>query len=244
MDIDAIKRASHVYFTLLKDKVISDNDELYEQYFEPNIRHLVAVLADESGTQIIETPKRVHIVTQATGSLFATNFTQLKEKHKSIENKKYFHLISIIIMSFLSIVDRNRATRIGSEREGVSFYSLERGVHDLMQKWGALLKENPKYGLEERIDMKDAYETWMNMEVTDHQQFDYKKGNKRSRIGLIKNAMTLLENEGLAVVLDRYDIPKAMPKPELFERIEFLYHDYERYEEMKRFMEIEVDQDA
>ncbi|WP_050614595.1 DUF6063 family protein [Bacillus testis] len=244
MEMEAVKRASSIYFALLKNKVIEDTDEMYEHYFEPTTRQLVGVMADESGTQIIETTKRLHLVTSSTGSLFATNFTHLKDKHKNIENKKYFHLVSIIIMAFLSIVDRNRATRIGTEREGISFYALERGVHDLMQKWGVLLKDHPDYGLEKRVDMKEAYDTWMNMEVADYQQFDYKKGNRRSRLGLIKNAMSLLEGEGLVIILDRHDLPKAMPKSELFERIEYLYHDDARYEEMKLLMQTEVQQDA
>ena len=48
--------------------------------------------------------------------------------------------------------------------------------------------------------------------------------------------MRLLETEGLVVILDRDDIPKAIPKPELFERIEYLYHDYDRYEMFKKLM--------
>ncbi len=39
-----------------------------------------------------------------------------------------------------------------------------------------------------------------------------KKANKRTRIGLIASSMRLLETEGLIVILDRDDIPKAIPK--------------------------------
>ena len=72
--------------------MIDENSEHFQTYFEPEVRQTVLLLADESGTYIIETPKRIHLVVQPTGSVFATNFTHMKEKHKQIETKKHFHL--------------------------------------------------------------------------------------------------------------------------------------------------------
>ncbi|MFL6516965.1 MAG: hypothetical protein ACJ8GL_02680, partial [Bacillus sp. (in: firmicutes)] len=71
-----------------------------------------------------------------------------------------------------------------------------------------------------------------------------KKGNRRTRIGLIAGAMRLLETEGLIAILDRDDIAKVIPKQELFERIEYLYHDYDRYEFFKQLMTTEEDEHA
>lgn len=56
--------------------------------------------------------------------------------------------------------------------------------------------------------------------------------------------MRLLETEGLIVILDRDDIPKVIPKQELFERIEYLYHDYDRYEVLKKLMTSEENEHA
>jgi hypothetical protein len=83
--------------------------------------------------------------------------------------------------------------------------------------------------------MKDVVTTWKYMEV-DTDDYGAKKANRRTRIGLIASAMRLLETEELIVILDRDDIPKAIPKQELFERIEYLYHDYDRYEMFKELM--------
>lgn len=235
MNAETIKQASAVYFSLLKDKVIDENSEHFQVYFEPEVRQTVLLLADESGTYIIESPKRIQMVVQPTGSVFATNFTHMKEKHRQIETKKHFHLISVIIMSFLAAIDRNQAAKIRTQREGISFYALERQVNDLMNNWERMLKANPNAGEEERIDMKEMAITWKYMEV-DNDDFGLKKGNRRTRIGLITSAMRLLETEGLIVVLDRDDIPKAIPKSELFERIEYLYHDYDRYEMFKKLV--------
>lgn len=243
MNTEIIKKASHIYFTLLKDKVIDETSEHYQTYYEPDVRQTVLLLADESGTYIIESPKRIHLVVQPAGSVFATNFTHMKEKHKQIENKKYFNLMSIILMAFLSMIDKNQAARIRTKREGITYYALERHVNELITNWNRLLKENPSFGEEQAIDMQEIVTTWNHMFV-ELDDYGPKKGNKRTRIGLITSAMRMLETEGLIVVLDKDDIPKAVPKTELFERIEFLYHDYDRYEQMKELMRTEEKEHA
>jgi len=243
MSAETIKKASAVYFTLLKEKVIDENSEHFQTYFVPEVRQTVLLLADESGTYIIESAKRIQLVVQPTGSVFATNFTHMKEKHKQIETKKHFHLISVVIMSFLASIDRNQAAKIRSQREGISFYALERQVNELIMNWDNMLKNNPSFGEAEKIDMKEVVTTWKYMEV-DTDDFGVKKANRRTRIGLITTAMRLLETEGLIVVLDRDEIPKAIPKQELFERIEYLYHDYDRYEMFKKLVTTEEEEHA
>jgi hypothetical protein len=243
MNAETIKKASVIYFSLLKDKAIDENSEHFQTYFDPEVRQTVLLLADESGTYIIESPKRIQLVVQPTGSVFATNFTHMKEKHKQIETKKHFHLISIVIMAFLATIDLNQAAKIRTKREGISYYALERQVNDLIMNWDNILKAKPTFGEEERIDMKEVVTTWKYMEV-DTEDYGVKKANKRTRIGLIASSMRLLETEGLIVILDRDDIPKAIPKNELFERIEYLYHDYDRYELFKKLMTTEENEHA
>jgi hypothetical protein len=243
MNAEIIKKASAVYFSLLKDKVIDEYSEHFQTYFDPEVRQTVLLLADESGTYIIESPKRIQLVVQPTGSVFATNFTHMKEKHKQVETKRHFHLISVVIMSFLASIDRNQAAKIRTQREGISYYTLERQVNDLIMNWDSILKTKPNFGEEERIDMKEVVTTWKYMEV-ETEDFGGKKANRRTRIGLIASAMRLLETEGLVVILDRDDIPKAIPKQELFERIEYLYHDYDRYELLKQLMTSKEDEHA
>ncbi|KKK37500.1 hypothetical protein WQ57_13750 [Mesobacillus campisalis] len=235
MNAERIKKASAVYFTLLKEKVIDENSEHFQIYFDPEVRQTVLLLADESGTYIIESPKRIQLVVQPTGSVFATNFTHMKDKHKQIETKKHFHLISVIIMSFLAGIDRNQAAKIRTKREGISFYTLERQVNDLIMNWDSILKNQPGFGEEQKIDAKEVVTAWKYMEV-DTEDYGLKKGNRRTRIGLIASAMKLLETEGLIYVLDQADIPKAIPRQELFERIDYLYHDYDRYELFKKLV--------
>ena len=241
MSAETIKKASAVYFTLLKEKVIDENSEHFQTYFDPEVRQTVLLLADESGTYIIEAPKRIQLVVQPTGSVFATNFTHMKDKHKQVDTKKHFHLMSVVMMAFLASIDQNQAAKIRTKREGISFYALERQVNDVIMNWDSQLKAKPSFGEEEKIDMKDVITTWKYMEV-DTEDYGTKKANRRTRIGLIASAMRLLETEGLIIVLDRDDIPKAIPKQELFERIEYLYHDYDRYEMFKELMKTEEEE--
>ncbi len=215
MNAETIKKASAVYFTLLKDKVIDENSEHFQTYFDPDVRQTVLLLADESGTYIIESPKRIQLVVQPTGSVFATNFTHMKEKHRQIETKKHFHLISVVIMSFLATIDRNQAAKIRTKREGISYYALERQVNDLMSNWDSILKTKPAFGEEERIDMKEVVTTWKYMEV-DTEEYGVKKGNRRTRIGLIAGAMRLLETEGLIVILDQGRYSQGYSKTRAF----------------------------
>lgn len=243
MNTEVMKKASAVYFTLLKEKVIDETNEHFQTYFEPEVRQTVLLLADESGTYIIEAPKRIHLVVQPTGSVFATNFTHMKDKHRQIDSKKHFNLMSVILMAFIAMIDRNQAAKVRAKREGISFYSLERQVNELMVNWEALLKENASFGQAEQIDAKEIVTSWKYMEV-DSEDYISKKGNRRTRIGLIANAMRILENEGLIVILDRDDIPKAVPKIEIFERIEYLYHDYDRYILWKQLITEEEKDDA
>ncbi|MBM4763052.1 DUF6063 family protein [Bacillus sp. B15-48] len=242
MSAETIKKASAVYFTLLKEKVIDENSEHFQTYFEPEVRQTVLLLADESGTYIIESPKRIQLVVQPTGSVFATNFTHMKDKHKQVETKKHFHLMSVVMMSFLASIDRNQAARIRTKREGISYYALERQVNDVIMNWDSILKNQPTFGENEKIDMKEVVTTWKYMEV-DTDDYGARKANRRTRIGLIASSMRLLESEGLIVILDRDDIPKAIPKQELFERIDYLYHDYDRYEMFKNLISTEEDEE-
>jgi hypothetical protein len=237
MSFETFSKGSQVFFSLLKEKVLTEEHESFELYFEEGVREAVAVLTLKSRTQIIETPKKIHLVAKASGSVFATNFTHLKEKYREVDTKKLFHVLTIINMTFLAYVDRNDAHKIRSNREGMTVYALERSVSSLANTWSTLLREEEGLGRDYRVDMKQVVDIWSTMELEDRfEREGAKRGNKRTRIGLILTAIKLLEDEGLVMVLDKEDIPRIFPKDILFDRIDFLYHDFERYQELKKLM--------
>lgn len=239
MDYENWKKASAVYFHLLKKKVIEDSDEYYDIYFEPNVRDGVRMLADQSCTQIIEAHKRLHLVVKAGGSVFATNFTHLRSRHKDIENKKHFYAVSIILMTFIAEIDRNQAAKIKARREGVTFFAIERLVTSLMEEWETKIEQDNSFEKRSGLAMRDMVTLWKNLEL-ESERGVATRPNKKTRMGLIKTAFKLLEDEGLVYIADR-DLPsiKAFPSLELFDRLEYLYGDQDRYEEIKSLMMME-----
>ncbi|QGG57832.1 DUF6063 family protein [Paenibacillus sp. B01] len=233
MDIESMKKASAVYFHMLKKKMIEDSDELYNMYFEPTVRESVRMLADQSGTQVIEAHKRLHLIAKAGGSVFATNFTHLRSRHKDIENKKHFYAVSIVIMAFMAEIDRNQAAKIKTRREGVTFFMIERAVTSLMDQWEVKIAQDSMAEKRSGLAMRDMVTLWKNLEP-ESERGVFTRPNKKTRMGLIKTAFKLLEDEGLVYIADR-DQPgiKAFPSLELFDRLEYLYGDQDRYEEIK-----------
>ncbi|MBB3113410.1 hypothetical protein FHS18_005522 [Paenibacillus phyllosphaerae] len=235
MDYEAVKRASGIYFNLLQKRVVEKSDELYSLYFQAEVREAVKLLASESGTQVIETSARIHLVTRASGSVFATHFTHLKSRHKEVENKKYFYCISIILMVYLAEIDRNQAAKIRSFREGHTFFAIERLVSVLVDRWTDILKADGA-AVERRsgIAIREMVELWRN---ADPDPSASSRPNRRTRLGLIRSGFKLLEEEGLVHILDRDELPKVFPRQELVDRLEYLYGDSDRYAEVKALME-------
>jgi Family of unknown function (DUF6063) len=235
MNYESMKIATQLYFTLLHEKIIKHEHKLFLSYGDSEVKEGVRLLADQSDCMVIETGEHLHLVTKSD-SVFATNFTHLKKRYKDIENKKYFHVISIILMVFLSMVDRGLAARTDSKRHGLTPYSIEEKVRELLQNWETLLNDNPDLGREKGLDMYRIVELWKNMEVDGDSGQSGKRGNKKTRIGLIMTSLKLFEDEKLVTITDRETVPKAHPTRILFERIDTLYHDYDRYQDLKEWM--------
>ena len=45
MNAETIKRASAVYFSLLKEKVLDENSEHFQTYFDPEVRQAVLFIS-------------------------------------------------------------------------------------------------------------------------------------------------------------------------------------------------------
>ncbi|WP_143484605.1 DUF6063 family protein [Halalkalibacillus sediminis] len=233
--MENLKKASELYFRLLEQKVINDEEECFHYFFESEVRDHLLVLLDESNTRIVEAEKRLHLVTKPEGSTFATHFTHMKSKYSEMESKKRFNLITIIIMTYLAEVDRSSVVQVKSSREGLTYHYLHSKVQKLVDHWIRQLDDNPNFGVEEGLALKEIIEEWTNMEVT-HDRESHRP-NKRTRIGLIRSAMKLLENEGLVYIADKEQIVEIFARQELFERLEYLYHHQERYQLIKEMIE-------
>ena len=49
MNSETIKKASAIYFSLLKEKVIDESSEHFQSYFEPDVRQTVLLLKHQNG---------------------------------------------------------------------------------------------------------------------------------------------------------------------------------------------------
>ncbi|SDC66957.1 DUF6063 family protein [Shouchella lonarensis] len=236
MEIEIHRKGLNLFFELLRVKVVHDKDELFNDFQDERIKDYLNMIAAESGTRIIYSNNRVQIITKGKGSTFATNFTHLKTKF-SVENKDEFNLISIIIVTYLANVDNEGG--LHQNNLGLTYYGLERAVYKLMENWRKKAREGEDKAEEVSIDMKKMVDLWFNLEVKNETK---KKTNritkdKKSRIGLVAWAMSLLRDEGLIYITDQEGMPRAIPKYELFDRLEQVYHHQHRFQEVKELIE-------
>ncbi|CAH0345730.1 DUF6063 family protein [Bacillus sp. CECT 9360] len=240
---EELQKGSQIFFQLLSNRILGSDSEYYQIYYNvPEIKEVVTTLAKESNTQIIQAHNRLHLVSKKDESIFATNFTHLKSKYSEIENKKYFHLISTIIMVFLAEVDKEKATQLKWQQQGMTFYSIEHSVSKLLSHWDAKLKDNDTYGIQKGVNMREIIDLWNGYEIKiEGKKLSTKiRPNKKSKLGFITTAFNLLEDEKLVFVADKDDIPKVIPKTELYERLQYLYHNHDRYQEFKEIIEKDI----
>jgi hypothetical protein len=240
---EELQKGSQVFFQLLSNRILNSDSEFYQMYYNfPEVKEVVITLAKESNTQIIQAHNRLHLVSKRDESIFATNFTHLKSKYSEIENKKYFHLISVIIMVFLAEVDKEKATQLKWQQQGITYYSIEQSVTKLLNHWNSKLKEDDTYGIQKGVNMKEIIDLWMHSEIKIEKKNQSSKlrANKRSKLGFITSAFNLLEDEMLVFIADKDEVPKVIPKTELYERLQYLYHNHERYQELKEIIETDI----
>ncbi len=131
-----IQKASKVFFYLLKNKIVSINDTLGNEYIENlEVREIVKTMADEGGLIVFHVGGNIHLVSNSYDSMFATSYTHMKGKYKGLKKKKYFYLANIIICIFLSEIDKEKFVRLRAEEEGISYYKLEEIITKTIESW-------------------------------------------------------------------------------------------------------------
>ncbi|AUM63303.1 hypothetical protein C0R09_01345 [Brevibacillus laterosporus] len=238
-DTEDLVLASKIYFKLVQKNILTSNDPVFRAYREQDtVREMVKMIADGAETQLIDTGHNLHLVANSEDCVFATNFSQLKERNNSIENKRFFQLYTIILCVFLAEIDIDDSARLLYQNSGVFVYKIEDLVHSLFTKWKNKLLDDPEFGEKNGIAIKPVIHLWENLEVEQENQKGEGKqrGGKTSRVKNILTAMKILEQEQLVHVTEETGAPIVYPKRELFERMEGLYHNNARYQEIKRIL--------
>lgn len=233
-----IRKASELFFYLLKNRILPANDFLASQYYDNNeIREILNNMAEEGGLRIFGTRQNLHLVTQSEGSIFATTYTHMKERYNRLLRKKHFYLSNIIICIYLAEIDRENKYHFRIEDAGISYYKLEEIITNTLESWEKRNKEEENFSEEFAIAINEIYNLW-SIEMSHSKETEDGRGFKLSpdtRLGFINEALKPLEQEKLIINLPKEN--RIIPKEELYERLENLYHGGQRYDEIMELIQ-------
>ncbi len=235
---EEIKRAGELFFHLLDKKIVAATDILASQYYNDNaVREIVNNMAAEGGLQVFATRQNLHLVAKAQNSIFATTYSQMKEKYRKLERKKHFYLANIIICVFLAEIDRENSYTFRIEDQGISYYKLEELVTNTLEAWKKRNEVEDTFAEEFALALEDIYHLWQ-VEMSHSKAAKDEEGfslSLQTRLGFINEALKPLEQEKLIINLSREN--RIIPKEELYERLDTLYHDTDRYQEIMGLIE-------
>lgn len=244
---EEIRKGSQVFFALLKNKILPSTDSIAQEYYNSvEVREIVKDMATEGGLRVFDTRENLHMVTSSYGSMFANSYTQMKDKYKALERKRYFYLANTIICIYLAEVDMESYIRIRWEEQGVSYAKLEDIVTKTLESWMKRQTENQEFAEDWGIALEQIYDLWVN-------EFSLYKENqvsgkidvvntKGTRYSFIHEAIKPLADQGL--VYDNTRELKIIPRNELYERLDYLYHGQERYMQMKEMIRKTQEEEA
>lgn len=232
---EQIQKGAQVFFGLLKNKVLPADETLAQEYYNNvEVREIVRDMAQEAGLRVFETRENVHLISGPRGSCFANSYTQMKEKYSGLERKRYFYLANIVICVYLSEIDKDSYVRVRWEEEGVSYAKLEDIVTKTLEAWDKRQREEKSFSDEWGIALEQIYDLWIN-------EFSlYKENRITGQVDVVNTRGTRYSfiHEALRPLADQkliYDNTKELriiPRNELYERLDNIYHRQERYSEI------------
>ncbi|KUP23004.1 DUF6063 family protein [Paenibacillus sp. DMB5] len=230
--LEQLQQASRLFFDLLRRKVISLDDPAAAECLQDNGAYdALQYLAKEGGCRIMNSGHRLHLLVNPLGSGFATNFTQLRNKYSRIERKTHLHIINVIILVFLAEMDQDEQ-HFKPGQDSMSYIQLADQVSAVLKAWYEMDEEG-KFSKQWRLDIQAMYKVWASlyMQTKSQEDADTLSRGSGSRIGLIHEGMKLLEDEHLVFISESEK--RIFPREELYERMRYLYHDVDRYKELK-----------
>lgn len=228
-----IRKASELFFRLLDNKVLPASDILANEFYEDNnISEIVKNMAEEGGLRVFGTRENLHLVADGEGSIFATTYTQMKGKYNKLYRKKHFYLANIIICIYLAEVDREDNFSFRIEDAAISYYKLEEIITNTLDSWKKRSEKEDSFSKEFAISINEIHNLWM-VEMSHSKEGKDGVGfslSGQTRLGFINEALKPLEQEKL--IINLHNENRIIPKDELYERLEYLYHSGDRYNEI------------
>lgn len=228
-----IRKASELFFHLINKRILPANDILANQYYDDSsIREIINNMAEEGGLRVFGTRQNLHLVAKGENSIFATTYTHMRERYRKLERKKHFYLANIIICIFLAEIDRENTYTFRIEDAGISYYKFEEIITNTLDSWKKRNETDKNFTEEFAIAIDEIHHLWTtemshSKEGKDGSGFSL---SSQTRLGFIYEALRPLEQENLIVNLTKEN--RIIPKEELYERLENLYHDGDRYNEI------------
>lgn len=228
-----IRISSQLFFHLLNNRILANTDVLANLYYDNNqVKEIVDQMAEQGGLRLISTNQNLHLVSKGENSIFASNYTQMKGKYSGLARKKHFYLANIIISIYLAEVDRESGFSFRIEDSELSYYKLEEIANHTLEGWIKRNKEEEGFAKDFALAIEEVSHLWtkeMSHSREGPEGFPFSLA-PRTRLGFIHQALKPLEDEGLIIRLPREN--KIIPKEELYERLNRLYHGGDRYEEI------------
>ena len=233
-----IRLASELFFHLLNNRILPLNDVLASEYGDNNqVREIVNTMAREAGLHVFGTRENLHLVSEKENSIFATTYTQMKEKFNRLNRKKHFHLANIIISIYLAEIDRESNFNFRIEDAGISYYKLEEVITETLEAWKKR-NEEEDFSEDFALAIDEIHHLW-TVEMSHSRPRKDGTGfslSSQTRLGFINEALKPLEHENL--IINLHGESKIIPKNELYERLDYLYHGGDRYEEIMELIKI------
>lgn len=243
---EQLQKGGELFFYLLKNQIIPLSDTLaYDFINNPDIQEIVKTMAEQGGLRVFETRENIHMVSKGDDSIFATSYTQMKSKYKKLERKKHFYLANIIICIYLAEVDKEKNIRLRWEEEGITYYALENLITNQLESWKKRLDEEEGFSEDWGIAIEEIYDIWVSDFSISKQS---KTGEievqrtKDNRFSFIHEALRPLADQNL--IIDNTMELKILPKNELYERLDRLYHRQERYDEIMKLIASTKEEEA
>lgn len=233
-----IRIASELFFHLLNNRILPLSDVLASEYGDNNqVREIVSTMAREAGLHVFGTRENLHLVSEKDNSIFATTYTQMKEKFNKLNRKKHFHLANIIISIYLAEIDRESDFNFRVEDASISYYKLEEVITETLEAWKKR-NEEEDFSEEFAIAIDEIHHLW-TVEMSHSKAKKDGIGfslSSQTRLGFINEALKPLEYENL--IINLHGESKIIPKNEIYERLDYLYHGGDRYEEIMELIKI------
>lgn len=234
-----IRKASELFFHLLSNKVLPASDILANQFYENNdIREIIKNMAQEGGLRVFETRQNLHLVADGEGSIFATTYTHMKERYNRLYRKRYFYLANIIICIYLAEIDKETNISFRIEDAGISYYKLEEVITNTLDSWKKRNESEDSFSKEFAIAIDEIHSLW-TVEMSHSKEGKDGIGfslSAQTRLGFINEALKPLEQEKLIINLHKEN--RIIPRDELYERLEHLYHSGDRYNEIMEIIKL------